>query len=161
MATLEQLKKGVGMDLANYIDADLVAFLDVGSRKEAIEQLVATGVKRGKIQNKETFLRAIFEREGMVSTGIGMGIAIPHARLPEYQTFFIIVGICHKGVLWDSIDGLPVRIIFLVGGPASQQNEYLKLLSKLTEILNKEEIRSQLINSREAEKVTNLLECGS
>lgn len=149
------------MDLANYIDADLIAFLNVSSRKAAIEKLVDLGVKKGIIEDATSFSQAIFEREGMVSTGIGMGIAIPHARLANYPNFFIIIGICQNGILWDSIDGLPVRMIFLVGGPANQQNEYLKLLSKLTEILNDEAVRSQLINSHEAQEVTHLLECGS
>jgi len=148
------------MKLCNYINPDLVAFLDATTRREVIDDLVRLAEKKGIVSNQKTFLQAVYEREGMVSTGIGMGIAIPHARLPEYDTFFIIVGISRKGIIWDSIDGLPVRIIFLVGGPPSQQSEYLKLLSQLTVVLKEEEKRSKLLNSTESEEITKLLNCG-
>ena len=71
------------------------------------------------------------KREKIVSTGIGMGVAIPHAKLPSFDRFFLAVGLqkVKDGIDWDALDGAPVRLIFMIGGPANQQTDYLKILS--------------------------------
>lgn len=131
--------------LSDYLDPRLVAFLDVGSRDEAIRTLVEKVYHAGKLQDQYSFYEAIIDREKIVSTGIGMGAAIPHAKLSSYDNFFIAIGILKKGLDWNSLDGSPVRVIFLIGGPDDKQTEYLQILSKLTQMIKDDQIRKKLL----------------
>ena len=132
-------------EVASYMDPDLVLFLNASSREEAIQSLIDKLNAKGKLKNKELFSQAIFAREALVSTAIGMGIAIPHAKLSGYEEFFIAIGILSKGVDWKAIDHLPVRLIFLIGGPEHKQTEYLKLLSGITLLIKNDEIRKKML----------------
>ena len=109
-----------------------------------------------KLKDKQLFYQAILERERIVSTGIGMGVAIPHAKLSGYPHFFIAIGIHYKGIAWDSIDGLPVRLIFLIGGPDDKQTEYLQLLSHLTLAIKDEEVRKKMLQLSRPEDIIAL-----
>ena len=99
------------MQIVNYMDPDLVAFLQATTRDDALSQLVDLIYQAGKLTDKEKFFRAIIEREKIVSTGIGMGVAIPHAKLPDYDQFFIAIGILQKPVDWNALDEGPVRLV--------------------------------------------------
>lgn len=138
--------------ISDYLDPRLIAFLDVDSRDDAIKALVDIINKAGKLEDKNAFYNAIIEREKIVSTGIGMGAAIPHAKLTGYNDFFIAIGILNKGLEWNALDGAPVRLILLIGGPDDKQTEYLQILSKLTHVIKDDQIRKKLLtmNSPEA-----------
>lgn len=109
-----------------------------------------------KIKDKDTFFQAIIDRETIVSTGIGMGVAIPHAKLPAYDDFFISIGILSEGVDWNSLDGAPVRIVFLIGGPDDKQTEYLQILSSLTAAIKDEERRKKMLTLKSPEGIVKL-----
>lgn len=113
----------------------------VGVLRELVELLD----RQHKIEDKEVFFKAIMDREKIVSTGIGMGVALPHAKLPGYDSFFIAIGIHSKGIAWDALDGLPVRLVFMIGGPDDKQTEYLQLLSRLTLAVKDEERRKKML----------------
>ena len=138
--------------LSSYMSPDLIAFIDAETRDEAIEMLVDTLGKANAVSDIKAFNQAILDREKLVSTGIGMGVALPHAKMEICQSFFICLGILSKGVNWKAIDNAPVRIIFMIGGPDDKQTEYLQILSNLTQFIKKEDIRKKLLtlNSKEA-----------
>lgn len=144
--------------IAKYLDPNLVAFLDVDSRDEAIQVLVDKIYRAGKLKDKYSFYEAIIEREKIVSTGIGMGAAIPHAKLSSYDDFFIAVGILRKGLDWKALDGSPVRVIFLIGGPDDKQTEYLQILSRLTQAIKDEQIRKKLLTLNSPKDIIELFE---
>ncbi len=144
------------MQIADYMSIDLVAFLNVNTRDEALEQLVDLIFKIGKLKDKDLFYRAIIEREKVVSTGIGMGVAIPHAKLPAYNQFFIAIGVLQRPVDWKALDGGPVRLIFMIGGPDDKQTEYLQILSHLTQTIKDEEVRKEILNSNKPETILKL-----
>src|ERR1700734_1288057 len=118
--------------ISKYLDPQLVAFLNAQTRDDAIAALVNKIDVAGKLLNKETFYSAIIDREKIVTTGMGMGVAIPHAKLPGYADFLIALGVLPKGVDWGALDGAPVRLIAMIGGPDDKQTEYLQILSNLT-----------------------------
>ncbi len=142
----------LNMNLSSYMSQDLIAFIDASTRDEAIQALVDTLRDTQTISDAEAFNHAILEREKLVSTGIGMGVALPHAKMEMCHSFFICVGILNKGVNWKAIDNAPVRIVFMIGGPDDKQTEYLQILSNLTQFIKKEEVRKKLLtlNSKEA-----------
>ena len=159
--SLSDLKKLFGkgelVSISKYLDERLVLFVNAGTRDEALMQLVDLLERSGKLKNRQQFHDAILEREKIVSTGIGLGVAIPHAKLQGYTDFFIAVGIQAKeGIEWNALDGAPVRLIFMIGGPDNKQTEYLKILSHLTMAIKNEERRKKLLKMFEPAGVLRL-----
>jgi PTS system nitrogen regulatory IIA component len=145
--------------IRDYLDENLVVHLDVHSQSEALSALVEVLDKEGKLRDKESFYQAILDREKIVSTGIGIGVAIPHAKLQGYDEFFVAIGIQkHEGIEWRALDGLPVRIIFMIGGPENEQTEYLNILSMITTAIKDEECRTALLNAKTAHDVVAIFE---
>lgn len=142
--------------ISHYIHPKFITFLDVETRDEAIQSMVEVFALTGKIPDKGALFNAIVDREEIVSTGIGMGVALPHAKLPEYDDFFIGIGILSKGVDWNSLDGAPVRIVFLIGGPDDKQTEYLQILSRLTVAIKDEEKRKKMLTLKSPEAIVEL-----
>ncbi|MDP1880093.1 MAG: fructose PTS transporter subunit IIA [Parachlamydiaceae bacterium] len=134
------------MHISRYMDPKLVLFLNATTRDEVLSQMVQNLFNAGKLNHQEQFLQAILDREKIVSTGIGLGIAIPHAKLASYNEFFIVIGILDKPVQWNALDGAPVRMVFMIGGPDDKQTEYLQILSSLTQFLKNEEHRQQILS---------------
>ena len=142
--------------ISKYLNPRLVKQLNVDDRDEALCSLVNLLDAEGKLLNKEAFYQAILERERIVSTGIGMGVAVPHAKLSGYTTFFIAIGIHQKGIPWDALDGVPVRLVFMIGGPDDKQTEYLQLLSRLTLAIKDEERRKKMLQLSKPEDIIAL-----
>lgn len=133
------------INISKYLDPRLIIELQVNGRDEALRTMVDLLQDAGKLRDKELFYSAILERERIVSTGIGMGVAIPHAKLPFYNDFFIAIALLKEGIEWHAIDGTPVRLIFMIGGPDDKQTEYLQILSTLTTVIKKEELRKKIL----------------
>jgi len=143
--------------VSDYLDESSICFLDVNSRDDALEALVESLASTGKVANRESFYKAILDREKIVSTGIGMGVAIPHAKMDEFDSFFIAVGIQkEKGLEWNALDKAPVKLIFMIGGPENRQTEYLQILSRLTFALKNVELRKSLLTSDKKKLVLEL-----
>jgi nitrogen PTS system EIIA component len=143
--------------LSDYLDESLVLFLDSKTRDECLHALVEQLRQVGKLQDSDAFFQAVLEREKLVSTGIGMGVAIPHAKQSHFPDFFLAIGVHRRGVDWDALDGSPVRLIFLIGGPDDKQSQYLQLLSTLTSSLRDPERRRKLTQASTAAEVLQLL----
>jgi PTS system nitrogen regulatory IIA component len=136
--------------ISHYLNPQLVAFLDADTRNAALHTMCEMLHEQGKIEDVQSFYNAILESEKIVSTGIGMGVAIPHAKLSTYEDFFIAIGILSKGIDWNALDGAPVRLIFMIGGPDDKQTEYLQILSKLTQAIKDEERRKKILTQNSA-----------
>lgn len=146
------------MKFAQHLHPNLVTFFqdDAPSRNDVIEALVDLLHKKKKIDDKDFFYQAVIEREEIVTTGIGMGVAIPHAKFSDLHKFFIAIGVLKKGVDWGSLDGTPVRIVFLIGGPDDKQTEYLQILSGITVALKNEERRKAILQAENAQQVIDV-----
>ncbi|MCB1212945.1 MAG: PTS sugar transporter subunit IIA [Chlamydiia bacterium] len=139
-----------------YLNNAQVLFMQGTSRDQILEALVACAQQQHKIESSQDFLKAILEREQVVTTGVGLGIAVPHAKLESLDEFFLCIAILDSGVDWHAIDSSPVRIVCLIGGPDHQQTEYLQLLSGVTSVLKDEENRKKLLKAKTTQDV---LEC--
>ena len=145
------------MTISSYLDERLIVFLEEETRDDAIARLIDRLDAEGALFNKENFHAAILEREKIVSTGIGIGVAIPHAKMPNCSDFFIAVGIQKsKGIDWNALDGSLVRLIFMIGGPDNKQTEYLKILSRLTQAIKDEGRRKRLLKCTSVPEVLDL-----
>ncbi|MBN9377608.1 MAG: PTS sugar transporter subunit IIA [Chlamydiales bacterium] len=148
----QEVTNFIMIKISKYLKQNLISFLSANNRDNALHAMIENLYQEGVLHDKETFYQAILEREKVVSTGIGMGVAIPHAKLSGYESFFIAIGILPKGVDWKSLDGSPVRIIIMIGGPDDKQTEYLQILSGLTSAIKDEDRRRKMLtlNSQEA-----------
>lgn len=145
------------MRISDYLDSQLITFLTQEARDEAIDAIIHLLDTKGCLADKQAFRDAIFYRESLVSTGIGMGIAIPHAKMKNIDQFFIAIGIQQlKGIEWNSLDKAPVRIVFMIGGPEGKQTEYLQILSMLTSAIRDTELRKKLLKAKTSQEVFDL-----
>jgi PTS system nitrogen regulatory IIA component len=133
-----------------------VAFVDAHSKEEAIAALISE-----LDIDQQAVYQSVMQRERVISTGIGIGIAIPHAKTQAAEEFDVVIGIVrHSGIEWDSIDQLPVKLIILICGPDNQHKEYLQLLSHWTKKIKQEKIRQALFFAKDREEVVKILaEC--
>ena len=143
--------------ISKYLKPALITFLTSKTRDEALKTMIETVDKNGQVPDTQSFYKALIEREKIVSTGIGVGTAIPHAKLPEYDDFFIVVGVLQQGVDWNSLDGAPVRLIFMIGGPDDKQTEYLQVLSGLTMAIKDEARRKKILSATTPDTIIELL----
>lgn len=144
------------IDLKEMLDVNLIAFLDLEKRDDVLEALIDLLESHGRLKSRQAFESAIFQREKIVTTGIGMGVAIPHAKLPGYGAFFLAIGLLKRGVVWESLDGSPVRLVFMIGGPDDQQTKYLQILSSLTSVIKEEKVRKGLMTASTPREVLEL-----
>lgn len=157
LTELFKSKKKGSMKFSHYLDSKLVTFLNSDSRDEAIDSLIHLLDVSGKLPDKALFRKAIFHREDLVSTGIGMGVAIPHAKLKDLNDFFIAMGIQQKkGLEWNALDKAPVRLVFMIGGPDNRQTEYLQILSQLTSAIREVDLRKSLLQTESRTEVLDL-----
>jgi mannitol/fructose-specific phosphotransferase system IIA component (Ntr-type) len=92
-------------------------------------------------------LSAVNERESVLSTGIGFGVAIPHARTPGVPELTIVAGVSKAPVPFDAIDGEPVRLFFLIVGPEASAGLHVKLLSRIARLVRREAVRRELLEA--------------
>ena len=144
------------MNLNELIKPDSIVFLETVEMKDTVKMPASKAVELQMVSEKENFEDAILSREELVSTGIGLGISIPHAKMKSIEQFFIILGICKNGLDWDSIDRKPVRAVFMIGGPEEEKKEYLRIMSKLILIMKNEERRNKLFLSNSKEEAADI-----
>lgn len=145
--------------LRDCIKKSHICFLREKSQEEILKALVQKAVESGALGEFDSFYEAVWQREEIISTGIGMGVALPHAKTRECNDFFIVIGIhTEGGVPWKAIDGCKVRLIFLIGGPPDLHKEYLSLLSELTRMIKDENRRHQIMHALAIEEVVNIFQ---
>jgi nitrogen PTS system EIIA component len=105
----------------------------------------------------EEVLGAVLEREAVLSTGIGFGVAIPHARSPGVSKLTIVGGVSRAPVPFDAIDGEPVRLFFLIVGPEASAGLHVRILSRIARLVRREEVRRHLIEARTPDEFHRIL----
>jgi len=148
----------IKMTLNDIISEKSIIFLDTLRMEDTIKLMVKKAYELGKIKNAEEFEKSVLEREEIVSTGVGLGIAIPHAKLKNINEFFIIVGLTNNGLDWDSIDRKPVRAVFLIGGPEDRQKEYLKIIARIMLLVKSKSKRDKLFSDKPFEEIIEIFE---
>ena len=141
------------------LQQESILFLQGSSRDDILREMVDHLQSQGQLVETEAFLKATLAREDLVSTGVGLGCAIPHAKLPHLKDFFVSIALIkNPGVDWKAIDRIPVRLVFLIGGPSNEPNRYLKILSAITQAIRSETFRQDLLYAKTAQEVLKLFE---
>jgi len=127
-------------------------------RDNCIEQLIDMLGEQNIITSKQPVFNAVMEREKLMTTGVGNGIAIPHCKHKESPEFAVCLGIHPKGIDFQAIDKKPVKIVFLLVGPENNPGLHIKLLSRISRLMSNEELRNQLRNCDSATKAFELIQ---
>ena len=127
------------------------------TKQEIIDEMVEILYQGGKLNDKEEYKKAILAREAQSSTGLEEGIAIPHAKTSAVKIPSIAFGLSKNGVDYESLDGEPSKLFFMIAAPANASNTHIEILSKLTTMLLDDEIREKLLEVKTPEEVISIL----
>lgn len=144
-----------------YTSEKYIKKLDALDKFEAIEELARSFEGTDYCSNIDTLINALKEREEIMSTGIGFGIAIPHAKINSVKDMAFAIGISDKGIDFDSMDGEPVNLIILVIAGEKQHKDYLRLLSNIMAILKKEPVKNKIIQTTSPQEIIEILKSES
>lgn len=127
-------------------------------KTEALNQCIDLMEKSGKIADVEKYRKGVFAREEEGTTGIGMGIAIPHCKSDAVTKAGLAAMVVKDGVDFESLDGTPAKIIFLIAAPNTEDNVHLQVLSKLSVMLMDEQFTNSLINAGSVDEFLNIID---
>src|SRR5699024_1696283 len=138
---------------------ELVIMEVEGNTKDSVlEQLVDQLDQAGKLSHKDDFLKAIHAREAQSTTGVGDGIAIPHAKNEAVKEAAIVFGRSKEGIDYDSLDGQPAQLFFMIAAPEGANNTHLDALAKLSTILMNQEARQQLKDAQSPDDIIAIID---
>jgi len=128
------------------------------TKEDVIKEMVKILDENGKLLDKDKYIQAVIDREKEFSTGIGMGIAIPHGKSSGVKEPALIFGRSMDGIDYESMDDEPAQLFFLIAVPEESSNEHLKILSQISRKLMHKELRESLMKASSAEEIITLLQ---
>ena len=131
--------------------------LKAKTKEEVIDEIINMLDKAGRLNDKEEYKKEILKRESQSSTGLEEGIAIPHAKTKAVKVPSIAFGRSLKGVDYESLDGEPSKLFFMIAAPANATDSHIEVLSKLTTLLLDDDLRESLLNAKTEDEVLDLL----
>lgn len=156
-------KKNAGeVSLAGLLGTEQIVFIeqDLG-KKEVLTELCSVLAESENVSDGQELLEGIFKREELMSTGIGLGVAVPHVRLESVRDISLVAGICRKPVRdYESLDGEPVQIIFMIAAAAGQHAKHIRLLSQIANFFKEEDNRKNLLQAATAQEALLVLTGG-
>jgi len=136
------------MKITDYLtENDIISRLQASSREGVIEEMVAHLQETGKIDDADGLVHILLDRELLGSTGIGHGVAIPHGRLSGLSEMLLVFGRSPEGIDFDSHDGEPVNLFFLLVAPEDSAGLHLKTLARISRLVKSPECRKTLLDS--------------
>lgn len=132
--------------------------INPSDKSECINELIDLMDKTGNLNNKEEYRKAILAREDLSTTGIGDGIAIPHGKTSAVKRASLAAAVCKQGVDYDSLDGMPAHLIFMIAVPDNNDNLHLEVLARLSTILMDEGFRKSLIDCTDKDEFLKLID---
>jgi fructose-specific phosphotransferase system IIA component len=146
------------MQLSDFLKEEYInTNITTENRDEAILELVNLFDADGILTDAKQTYNAILEREKIMTTGVGNGIAIPHCKDSSCPTFAVSIGILNKKIDFASIDKKKVKLIFLLVGPENNPGMHIKLLSRISRLLSNDELRDNLFNAKSPAKIMELI----
>ena len=147
------------MEMSQLLKKELIKLeIDSRDKESAIKELAELMRNSSEVADADLFLHDVYEREQLGSTGVGEGIALPHARSEGMQKLIIVFGRSTKGIDFNALDANPVQLIFLIGTPKDDVGNYLKTLAHLSRLLKKEYFRKKLLAAASCDEVLAVFE---
>ncbi len=147
------------MQILDFLTAEAIKLsLESKTKKDAIKELVELLVKSGKVKDKKKMIQTLMEREELGSTGIGQGIAIPHGKSDTVSDLTAAFGLSSDGISFDSLDGEPVNIFFLLVAPEGAAGAHLKALARISSLLKDKYFRKSLLAAKSPDEVIKIIQ---
>lgn len=142
------------MRIADYAAADLVATgLEAHTKDQLLEQMVGMLVRSRRVPTSDVLMQELLKREHIMSTGIGGGIALPHALSNDVRDLVMVFAHTREPIDFQALDGHPVDLVFMLVGPKSASSIYLKLLARVSRLLQNEDFKQRLRRAGTPEQV--------
>ena len=146
------------MDLASLLSKDTVKVpLEAVDKEEAIAELLELLVRSGQVADRDALLDALYEREEKGSTGIGAGVAIPHAKHEGLEGVALAVGVSPDGIEFDAADGRPVHLVFLVVAEAHNPGPNVEVLADIGGLMQVPGLYDRLVSVRDADELVRAI----
>ena len=142
------------LDLLN--NKYIVADLEGQTKEEVINELIDLFKDDSRVIDIEKVRDAVLEREKIMSTGVGKGFAIPHGKTNAVNDILAAFGKTNKPIEYDSLDGHPVYLVFLLVGKDNLVSKHIKLLSRISRMMNKDEFREKLFKAKSADEILEI-----
>jgi fructose-specific phosphotransferase system IIA component len=126
------------------------------TKEDAINELIDLFKKDNRVDDIEKVRSAVLDREKIMSTGVGKGFAIPHGKTNAVKEIVGAFGKVKKGIDYDALDGNPVQLIFLLVGKDNLISTHIKLLSRISRLMNKDDFRHRLVEANDAVEIIKL-----
>jgi len=147
------------MKLKDILSDDLIVIpLKSRTKEDIIKEMVNYLHTKKKIDDVNKILKAILDREKVMSTGVGDRVAIPHGKAEGVKDIVALFGIAENDIDFHSIDNKPVRMVFLLVGPPDKTGPHLKALSRISRLMHKQEFRDRLLNSHTPKEVLEIID---
>ncbi|MCF7913513.1 MAG: PTS sugar transporter subunit IIA [Candidatus Cloacimonetes bacterium] len=143
--------------ISELLSPEYIIDLQATDKAGVLQEMLDVITRSQKITDPKKFRKAILDREKLMSTGIGYGIAVPHARDRTVQDFIIAVGRIPDGVKYESIDNEPVQLIFMIGASDKQDKDYIKLLSRLVLRLKNDDLKNKILAAKDANEIYEII----
>jgi fructose-specific phosphotransferase system IIA component len=142
------------MNIVSLLDnATVYPQLEVSDKEELLEQLIRSLQSKVDNEQLDRIREAVLQRESIMSTGVGKGLAIPHGKAKGLSQSYAAFALLQHAVDYEAIDDKPVTMVFLLVGPESENSLHIKLLSRISRLMNNEEFRSSLKECSTAEQI--------
>jgi PTS system nitrogen regulatory IIA component len=139
---------GTFMDIGDWLDRTSIVYRSsADSKRQALSAAADAAAKMLKMKASEV-LDALMERESLGSTGVGRGVAVPHARLAGLDRMRAVLVRLDKPVAFDAVDGQPVDLLFVLLAPEQSESEHLRALARVSRLFRQSEVREQLRQAR-------------
>lgn len=143
--------------LSEMITKDRIVDLKGKTKQDVLQELVDVISTAPEVTDKNDFFISIMKREKIMSTGIGIGLAVPHVKIDSVKDFIMAIGRKKEGIEFDSLDGKPVYLVIMIGANTEQRDDYLKVLAKISLLLKNPEFRQKMTNAGNADEIMELL----
>jgi PTS system nitrogen regulatory IIA component len=142
------------MKIAFNLNESRAILLDCSTKQEVLSVLIDKLSEAKEVGDPNELRLKVFEREQLMSTGIGMGIAVPHVRLASVTNVVLALGICRQPLHdYETLDDVPVRIVCMIAANSEQHNEYIQTLATISKLLKQESLRKALLEAKDSREI--------
>jgi len=147
------------MKLSKFCEEDLMNFdLQGQTKADVIKEMVDLTAQSSLVRDREDLLAAVFEREKLVTTGVGYGVAFPHAKTRAMKGIVIVFGRSEVGIDFEAMDKKPVHLLFMIAAPEDAIGAHLNVMARLSYIMKSEKNRERLMRAKTAGEVMLILD---
>ena len=148
----------IDVQIKNILSPDRIVFVSQSAKRDALVELASALSKAPQVKYAKELETEILRREALMSTAIGRGIAIPHARISSVTDLVMAVGICKNPIMdFQTLDDQPVRLLIMIAAAYNQHSYYLQTLSRVSSKLKDEKLRDSLLAAKSSEEAYKLL----